>query len=467
MSQKVFQNFKFALDSNNFNNWFLGVLEPGRYRGFDSITTSTLSFTVIHTGTGIKQTKEDLTQTNETGILITKQGMVIQEDAAITSLTCVTNSGLSARVDLVVCTHEDVNTIGGQAATYSVIQGAPGGAIPSLPNPTKQTIVGSIAIPTNCTNLNTATYTPAQCPLLGGQNIFTNFPELDAKYPKLSAGPNAFLTQNQGRYSSTLMTVASNRWTPATNGNTYTNAIPLVINEIADIRTGLEVNVSAGTTITINLGVSPTAGALQIICPGLTTMGATAINMVLGDSIKLLNEGFWWRVMLSQDEIAKYLNTAMDDITVLKTLQGFAHGKVGTNHAVGPASEYLINLDTEVADPNAWFVPGASAAFTPQKAGYYKINTSIHFTTGAAYGADDPYMVLGFRKNGGSPIVLAASHQQIDEDEFFILNGSYIIYMNGSSDYLTLYSQPTTSNGGLNDYIVMVDSYAQFEFLGS
>lgn len=276
MAQKSYWNFKDTLLSNSMNNVLLGLLEPGRYRGFDSMNVSGLNLTLTHTITGIKQTLENLTQTTETAIVYTKQGYVIQEDAAISGLSCLTNaSNAFIRTDLVIQTHQDVNTIGGSPATYSIITGPNGSPTPpALPNPTYQVIIGYISIPASAANLTGATYTPAKTPLLGNQ-VFndSNFPYLKF-YALLGGAPNNFTkVQRWGKASTDMVIDGNNKINFNTEGNLFKFA------GVAD-QTADEMDAQGEGTVlffinntafnlNINLNVTPDGGGLPFDHDGL------------------------------------------------------------------------------------------------------------------------------------------------------------------------------------------------------
>lgn len=316
---EIYWNYKAALNSNDFNRALLGVLQPGRYRGYDNIfTPGGMDFELTHTLTGIKQTLENLSQTNEKGIIVTKQGFVIQ-DQQQPALTCDTNGANNfQRIDVVVCTHQDVNVIGGQDATYEVIRGDDGGPVePPLPNPTYQVKIGIINIPASATDLSTSTYTPARCPLLGGQDIFTNFPQLDAKYAKLTS-PNVFSTRNSYNFGNPIIT-SNFKWIPANNGNIFSNVTELTIKEIEAVEAGtmLEI-VGGGDPIHIVLGFTPTQGGSTIISTGLSDLGITTFDLTFGDSITLRFEGFFWNITNFSDSLAKNIEARLSPIETLE-----------------------------------------------------------------------------------------------------------------------------------------------------
>jgi hypothetical protein len=470
MAQKIYYNYKDLLASNDFNRVLLGVHEPGRYRGFDTMNVIVLAFTLSHEVTGIVQTRENLTQTNPTGIAITKQGFVIQEDAAISGLACASNAANAfTRIDLVVCTHEDVNVAGGQAATYSVIQGADGGAVvPSLPNPEKQIILGQISIPPSVANLSTATWTKTAAPLLGGANIFTNFPELDARYAKLlqANGPNAFTTQNQENYPATAMVVTSNRWTVPNTGNTFKSpSSTTTLNEIIGGRRGTRLKIVADGILNITLNVSPTGGGLLIGQVTLSIiMGITTVQILGGQSVELLNIETGWLITALPDNILQYIDAVETDVATLKTLQGFAHARMASDYnGGGGTGSQKILFDTEVSDSNNWFVPGATSRFTPLKAGKYKITVMVMFSK---LETNSNNITLYIMKNGVSNLALAMKNGYVGASDPICLTGSGIVDANGTTDYFEMFHN-VVGTAPASGYDFYANSYIQTEFLGT
>lgn len=170
MAEKRFHNKKRAVASFDENERFNGVLQPGRYRGYDTFIPSGLTFTLAHDNTGIEKTLIDLSLTDKTGILYTTQGGLIHEDEAVGAPFVVGTNALNAftRIDLIIYEHEYLDSPGGQAGIYSILQGPNGGPVePTLSAPEKQIIVGRLEIPASATNLNNANYIPARTPGIG------------------------------------------------------------------------------------------------------------------------------------------------------------------------------------------------------------------------------------------------------------------------------------------------------------
>lgn len=124
MTQTRFHNYKRPLVSSAENQRFAGIIPPGRYKGFDTmVDTGGLTFNITHAGDNFKRVTNDASPilSAALGIAVTRQGTVIQEDAAI-SLSIDTNTGGSARKDIVILTHQFTATTGGTAATYAIIK---------------------------------------------------------------------------------------------------------------------------------------------------------------------------------------------------------------------------------------------------------------------------------------------------------------------------------------------------------
>lgn len=169
MAQTRLRNYKHAILSFEHNIFNLGLhAQGGRYVGFDSITRLTaLTFRVNHDGTGVSY-KNQINQTKGPhGILLTPQGVIIMEDAAITEdMAIETNLGNAEyRYDIIICSHSHIVLAGGQAATYQVVKGPLSNPIkPVLSDPLKQTLIGVIEIPPNASDIGDCKYTKAKCP---------------------------------------------------------------------------------------------------------------------------------------------------------------------------------------------------------------------------------------------------------------------------------------------------------------
>jgi hypothetical protein len=172
MAQTRYYNFLADDYTGDINRWLLGILQPGVYRGFEFSPTNNLTLTLVHTDTGIVITDPDGVPGDPTGVLLTRHGVVIKEDEAIEIPVNATTT--HPRIDLIVCTHEYVETEGGAVATYSVIQGVASAtpAAPALTFPEKQVTIATLYIPAATSVLDAAgvIYAREEVPFLGNQD---------------------------------------------------------------------------------------------------------------------------------------------------------------------------------------------------------------------------------------------------------------------------------------------------------
>lgn len=167
MAQKRLRNYKNPITSFEHNIANLGLHNPGRYVGFDTLVrTGALAFNISHAATGISYKNPINTTVGPQGVYLTPQGNIIIEETPITGLTVDTNAGNTVtRYDLLVATHNFVNVAGGQAATYSIIKGTVGSEVKPIPtDPFKQTPIGIIEFPPGAADVALCIYTKFKAP---------------------------------------------------------------------------------------------------------------------------------------------------------------------------------------------------------------------------------------------------------------------------------------------------------------
>lgn len=174
MAETRFHNYKRPVDSFDENRRVLGIIEPGLYRGFDVFTPGVgLAFELSHGAKGITQTNSDnTTQTVAKGVLVTRHGGVVQEDAALALNLTTNTANTEDRYDLIVFEHQWLASVGGQAGVYSIIQGPNADpSIPALTNPKIQIALGHIKIPAGSILASECTWTRYREKGLGGTNV--------------------------------------------------------------------------------------------------------------------------------------------------------------------------------------------------------------------------------------------------------------------------------------------------------
>lgn len=175
MAQTIFIEHSKALTSFDENQRWLGVFEPGIYRGFDQIAFSGTTATLSHAVTGILKT--DITsnnQSNRTAVLLTKQGSIVHEDASV-DLTVDYNVGSSEqRIDYVIGRHTYQDSAGGVDMAFSILKGPLNStAEPTISDDLNDILIGKIYIPAGAANHDNSTYIREERPGVGGQEIET------------------------------------------------------------------------------------------------------------------------------------------------------------------------------------------------------------------------------------------------------------------------------------------------------
>lgn len=178
MAQKVFTTYRAAVESLPLCELHVGFLKPGRYNGFRTLTALTgLSLEIGHDNP--QTIKKNVGGYVPFGAIVTTNGSIIHESAAI-PITLDNNLGNdNTRYDILVCEHEYVAIIGGQPATYLVIKGDLEGNTPTLPNPEKQVLVGTFSLGPGGFNIDTLSYSPVITPLLGDMTAAEAFELLE------------------------------------------------------------------------------------------------------------------------------------------------------------------------------------------------------------------------------------------------------------------------------------------------
>ncbi len=317
MSQVRFHNYQRPVDSFQENRRLLGLLQPGRYRGFDGLASYVgLGGVIGHTTTGITQTNADnTTSTGPTGVWVAPNGMIIHETTALASIAFSTNAANAfERIDAVYGEQEWLASAGGQAAIYGVEEGATGGPVyPVVSDPLTQVILGYLHIPANASDLSAATWEAASIPMLGNADLIINHPELDTRYARL-AFKNRFDCLNSFDQASAFGSVASGVWTPTEDGNTFLwpGAASNTITKIKSIGDGTEIKIyttgGTGNTLSLNLSTATAGSDLGIRCPEWLLLAGGA-TMVIKESmsVTLTQIGGIWYVTEYTDVLADAL----------------------------------------------------------------------------------------------------------------------------------------------------------------
>ena len=110
--------------------------------------------------------------------------------------------------------------------------------------------------------------------------------------------------------------------------------------------------------------------------------------------------------------------------------------RAASNQSISNNTWTKVTLDTEIFDTNNCF---ASSRFTPNVAGYYQVNGQI-----SIYGTTS-YFGGAFYKNGASDNQFFFLYETNSVQRSDGVSGSYIVYLNGSTDYIELYGIQASS----------------------
>lgn len=327
MAQKRYHNYQRPVDSFDENRRLLGLLQPGRYRGFDGIASfSGLGAVIGHSGTGILQTNSDnTTQDGPVGIWVSPIGTIVHEPGNLASINFASNAANGfERIDAVYGEHQWLASPGGQAAIYGVAQGANGGPVkPVVSNPKVQVILGYMHIPANAANLSAATWEAASISLLGNADLIINHPELDTRYARI-AFQNTFTAMQHWSQASAFGAISVGNWTPDPSGNAFNGAgvAPVTINRIANLVNGTEILIwnplNTGQTISLGLNTATSGGNFGIRCPQwqlLTGSNTMVIKENMGVILRQI--GAIWEVVGYSDLLADQLLALSTSVAAL------------------------------------------------------------------------------------------------------------------------------------------------------
>jgi len=166
-AQRQYTTYQADILSFELRDALLGVLMPGRYRGYnlmaeyDTQVGDNVYCRFTHPA-GISKYDQDSPPVLEAkrGIAITTQGTIIAEDGNVDVTVVLINGGASDTVvHLLYMEHVyDGAVPGANNATYGIKSGTEGGGIPSLTSPTKQVIIGYIIEPIGAAQFSNLTY---------------------------------------------------------------------------------------------------------------------------------------------------------------------------------------------------------------------------------------------------------------------------------------------------------------------
>ena len=146
-------------------------------------------------------------------------------------------------------------------------------------------------------------------------------------------------------------------------------------------------------------------------------------------------------VTLQEAVTASNLTITVPAVTGTMAIQGpsfFVWLRNGNNnYSVTSNTETIVPLDTEIYDTDNAF-DTSTYRFTPQVAGYYQIIAMVRFI-----GTSITEVYAFVNKNGSNFFRFLQSSSSISPCHY---TGSCIVYLNGSTDYITLSGQITATS---------------------
>ena len=110
-----------------------------------------------------------------------------------------------------------------------------------------------------------------------------------------------------------------------------------------------------------------------------------------------------------------------------------------TNQTISSSTFTKIVLNAKDFDTNSNFDATTNYRFTPTVAGYYQIDASVFYNSSAVSGLG----YLAIYKNGSNYKVSAGFY---NTSGYLPLTISSVVYCNGSTDYIELYSQQSSGS---------------------
>ncbi len=159
-------------------------------------------------------------------------------------------------------------------------------------------------------------------------------------------------------------------------------------------------------------------------------------------------------VTLAEQDTASNVTVTIPSRTASVMLDGPAFSAyANVSQTLSPSTFTKIQINTELFDTNSCF-DTATYRFTPNLAGYYKINaqTSINGTT------NNSRIIPAIYKNG------VLQNLGTDTDVVATLRGviSTLLYLNGTTDYVEFYALASGS-GTLSTQVTLVQSDNYFQ----
>jgi len=148
-------------------------------------------------------------------------------------------------------------------------------------------------------------------------------------------------------------------------------------------------------------------------------------------------ENLLWEI---SKQLEALIGVAYRDSSVQVPSSNIVTAKLTTNQSVSN-SDVVINF-TSTDDPQKWF-NNSTHKFQPTIAGYYNISYSVLWGTGTVTGGQQ--MNTQIHLNGSNQLYISQS--VVNTSVGFTQSGSVIVYLNGTTDYITITGYSSSTSG--------------------
>ncbi len=177
MAQKQYTTYQQDILSFELRDALLGIINPGRYKGFDSMSEyqtqagNDVYCRISHSNGISKYDKQNIPVLEAVrGVAVSTQGTIIAEDGDV-DVTITVSNDPSVTFHIIYMQHYYVEIQGVNPATYGVELGTPGAYLPTLSDSTRRVIIGVVIEDANTTDFNGLTYHPYH-PGIGDDNLY-------------------------------------------------------------------------------------------------------------------------------------------------------------------------------------------------------------------------------------------------------------------------------------------------------
>ena len=203
---------------------------------------------------------------------------------------------------------------------------------------------------------------------------------------------------------------------------------------------------AAGTTLTMS--EAPASGLnFYVINKGFAQVTTTPpVNSISTD--KIVNDAVTAAKLATDSVSTDALNLA-SNYTFTGTIAGvkgpaFKARKSSAQNSVGSNASTKVTFETEEYDTDSDY-DTSNSRFTPSRAGYYLITSELQ-----ASHAVDECRVMGMIYKNGSIVAEGNCSHGNDNGQFPASRSTWLVPMNGSSDYIEIYSYGSNAGSAYN-----------------